>query len=111
MANKKRFQTHFRKFHHAKVTGHPQYVYGEEGKYYKILGITKSSVTNGVKNIELSCNPEPGNKEKAYIRPKPDKIDKGVKNKRLNGWKFSEQDKKIVQSVIEKKSNKKPRKK
>ena len=97
---KKRFQPHFRKFRNAKITGHPQYVYDEEGRKYKVIGITESPSTNGVLNIELDKNPEPNNPKKAYIRPKPDKVDKGVKNKRLSGWKLSDADKKKVQAVI-----------
>ncbi len=106
---KKRFQPHFRKFKNERFTGHPQYVYDEEGRQYKVIGITESPSTNGVLNIELDKNPEPKNPNKAYIRPKPDKVDKGVKNKRLNGWKFAGSDKPKVQAVI--KGEKKPRKK
>lgn len=104
---KNRFQMHFRKFKNGKFTGHPQYVYGEDGRKYKILGITSSPFTNGVANIELDKNPEPNNKKVAYIRPKPDKVDKGVQNVRLNGWKFSNSDKKKVYAVIEKYDKKK----
>lgn len=112
MAKKEtRFQKHFRKFHDGKLTGHPQYVYDEDGRQYKIIGVTKSPKTDGVWNIELDCNPEPNNSAKAYIRPKPDKVNKGVKNKRLKGWKFSETDKKKVQAVIDKANKKKPRNK
>lgn len=110
MTKKKRFQPHFRKFRNAKFTGHPQYVYDEDGRIYRVIGITKSSVTNGVANIELERNPEPGNSEKAYVRPSPDKVDKGVENVRLKGWKFTKGDKKKVEAVIAK-GRKDPRKK
>lgn len=33
-----RFQPHFRKFKNAKFTGHPQYVYDEDGNRYKVIG-------------------------------------------------------------------------
>ena len=107
----KKFQRHFRKFKNSKLTGHPQYVYDEEGRKYKVIGITESPMTNGVPNILLDKNPEPNNSKKAYIRPKPDSVDKGVRNKKLSGWKFSESDKKKVQAVIDGKGKKKPRKK
>lgn len=61
----KRFQAHFRKFRNASLTGHPQYVFGEDGKEYLVIGITSKPDTNGVKNIELENNPQPGNKKKA----------------------------------------------
>lgn len=107
----KRFQSHFRKFHDKKTTGHPQYVYDEDGRVYKVIGITSSPKTNGVDNILLECNPEPNNKETAYIRPKPDVMDKGIDNKRLIGWRFSANDKKKVREVIDSSDKKKPRKK
>ena len=107
MAKDKRFQRHFRKFHTKKTTGHPQYVYDENGKVYKIIGITEAPVTNGEKNIPLDKNPEPGKSSKAYLRPKPDEIDKGVRNDKLKGWKFTESDKKKVETII---SSKKPKK-
>lgn len=110
--NNKRFQSHFRKFRNAKFTGHPQYVYDEDGRKYKVVGITSSPNTNGIPNILLDGNPEPNNKEKAYIRPKPDTVEKGVENVRLKGWKFADSDKPKVQAVIDganKGKKKKPR--
>ena len=96
-----RFQGHFRKFQNAKFTGHPQYIYADDGKLYKVIGITSSPVTNGVGNIPLDKNPEPKNTKKAYLRPKPDSVSKGTRNKKLKGWKFSDSDKKKVRSIIE----------
>ena len=96
-----RFQPHFRKFKNAKFTGHPQYVYDEDGNRYKVIGITKSPETNGIKNVLLERNPEPGNSAKAYLRPKPDKVEKGVRNERLKGWKFVDSDKKKVRRIID----------
>ena len=106
----KRFQTHFRKFRNGKLTGHPQYVFGEDGKVYQIIGITEGAETNGRKNIPLSKNPEPGNDRQAYIRPKTDTVKKGVKNTKLKGWKFAESDKPKIRDVIEGRKKKKPRK-
>ena len=83
MAKEKRFQRHFRKFHDKKTTGHPQYVFDENGNRYKVLGITSSPETNGVLNVQLKVNPEPGNTNPAYIRPKPTEINKGTKNEKL----------------------------
>lgn len=108
MGNKK-FQRHFRKFKNAKFTGHPQYVYDEDGRKYKVIGITSSPKTNGVANIMLDSNPEPNNKKTAYIRSKPDTVDKGVRNEKLKGWKFANSDKKKVQNVIDSEKKKKPR--
>lgn len=49
----------------------------------------------------LEKNPEPGNNNTAYIRTKPDKVKKGVKNEKLKGWSFSKNDKKKVREIIE----------
>lgn len=97
----KRFQPHFRKAYNGKFTGHPQYVYDEEGRKYKVLGITSSPKTNGILNIRLEKNPEPDNPKTAYVRPKPDKENKGAFGERLKGWKFSENDKKKVRTIID----------
>ena len=99
--NKKRFQPHFRKFKNAKLTGHPQYVYDECGRQYKVLGITSSPQTNGVLNVKLEKNPEPNNSKTAYVRTTPDKVDKGVRNDKLKGWKFTGKDKEKVRIIID----------
>ena len=96
-----RFQPHFRKIRNAKFTGHPQYVYDEDGNRYKVIGITKSPETNGVKNVLLERNPEPGNSAKAYLRSKPDKEAKGAFGPKLKGWKFVDSDKKKVRNIID----------
>lgn len=103
----KRFQPHFRKFHDKKTTSHPQYVYDDIGREYKVLGITSSPKTNGIINVKLERNPEPSNAKSAYIRTKPDKVNKGTQNERLKGWKFTENDKKKVRSIIDSHEKKK----
>ena len=100
-AKNKRFQPHFRKAYNGKFTGHPQYVYDEQGREYKVLGITSSPKTNGVLNVRLERNPEPNNSKDAYVRPKPDKENKGAFGERLKGWKFTENDKKKVRKIID----------
>ena len=98
----KRFQPQ-----NAKFTGHPQYVFDENGVEYKVIGITSSPETNGVLNVRLERNPEPNNKSAAYVRPRPDKVNKGVRNEKLKGWKFSNNDKKTVLDLIKNRNNKK----
>ncbi len=110
MAKKKPFQKHFRKFKNGQLTGHPQYVYGDDGKCYEVLGITSAPETNGVLNVKLKANPEPNNSSPAYVRTKPAKVDKGVRNKKLKGWKLSNADKPVVNEIIAN-AEKKPRKK
>lgn len=110
MANK-RFQPQFRKFHGKETTGHPTYVYDNDGKVYKVIGITKSSKTNDILNIQLDKNPEPNNNAPAYIRPKTIVVPNGTKSIKLKGWKFADSDKPKVQAVISGKGKKKPRKK
>ncbi len=96
------FQRHFRKFHSKQTTGHPSYVFDEKGNKYKIISITSAPSTNNVLNVKLERNPEPGNKNPAYIHPRSKEVPKGTKNKRLKGWSFSGIDKKKVQAIIDK---------
>ena len=77
------------------------YVFDEDGKDFLVLGITKSSETNGILNIPLSKNPEPHNKEQAYIRPKIMRVSKGVESYVQKGWHFANVDKKIVLSITD----------
>ena len=63
--------------------------------------------------MKLQVNPEPNNKEAAYIRTKPQEIKKGVQNEKLKGWKFADSDKPKVQAIIDgagKGKQRKPRK-
>ena len=99
--NNGRFQRHFRKFHGKETTGHPSYVFGQNGKVYKVIGITRGSSTNGVQNILLDKNPEPNNPDKAYLRPKPIDVPAGTKNEKLKGWHFADSDKPKVQAIID----------
>lgn len=101
------FQRHFRKIRNAKFTGHPVYIFDEDGNKYKVLGITSAPETNGVKNILLEVNPEPENDSPAYVRPKPLKEDKGACSERLKGWRLSGNDKKTVQKIIDNDKKKK----
>lgn len=47
---------------------HNTYVFGDDGKNYKAVGITHSDKTFGKDNMPLKDNPQKGKKEKAYIR-------------------------------------------
>ena len=101
------FQPHFRKAYNGRFTGHPQYVYDDDGRRYKVLGITSSPKTNGVLNVRLERNPEPNNSKPAYVRTKTESENKGAFGERLKGWTFSEKDKKKVREIIYKNNNKK----
>lgn len=103
----KRFQPHFRKAYNEALSRHPQYIYGEEGKTYKTLGLTSSPSTDNIQNIPLSHNPEPNNTDKAYLRPNPNQANKKVFGSRLKGWRFCDEDKKTVQAIIDKHEKKK----
>ena len=49
-------------------TRHTQYVFEEDDKRYRSLGLTHHKRTKGIKNMPLSKNPQKGKTEKAYIR-------------------------------------------
>ena len=96
----------FRPNHSKGGGGHPTYIYAQEGKEYKFIGITHSPITDEMDNIPLDKNPEPNNQTKAYIRPKPGKAHRSSFGSKLKGWFFGESDKKKVEEV-KKKDNKK----
>ncbi len=104
-----KFRKGFRKLDNKEVKGHPTYIYARIGKEYKFLGLTHSSVTDNVKNIKLEKNPNPKDSRIAYVRPNAGKANRSEFGPGLNNWKFSEQDKKRVNKLIEKNEKKKPR--
>lgn len=95
----------FRPNHSKGGGGHPTYIYAQEGKEYKFIGITHSPITDDMDNIPLEKNPEPKNNSQAYIRPKPQKAHRSGFGAKLKGWFFSDVDKEKVEAV--KKKNKK----
>ena len=107
MTKNKLFQSHFRKGKGAKFTGHPTYVFDEDGNKYKVLGVTHAEKTNGIPNIKLAKNPEPNNTNIAYIKTKVDKEEKNKFGARLKGWKLSNEDKPRVKAIIESNNQKK----
>ena len=103
---KKQSRNEFRKH---KPSGHPGYIFNEEGNYYDFIGITHSS--DGGKNIPLEHNPEPGNDTQAYIKPQPESDQKSHFKNRLNGWKFNPEDALKVEEVKKKSSVRSKKKK
>ena len=80
-------------FRRNKDTQHPAYIYARVGNEYKFLGITHSSVTNGVKNIKLDKNPNPKDNRTAFVRPKAERENQNRFKKKSVGWKMSRSDK------------------
>lgn len=79
---------------------HNTYVFGDDGKNYKAVGITHSGKTFGKSNMPLKDNPQNGKIEKAYVRngiisDKHSHFDKPKKN-----FKFSDDDFRNVKSKI-----------
>lgn len=94
-----KFKPHFRKFHDNVTQGHPQYVYGKNKKNYKSIGITHSETTDHVKNIPMKSNPEPGKTKQAFMLPRPNRIPKKTRNKKLPDWTLSEADQKKAKKI------------
>ncbi|MDE5546809.1 MAG: hypothetical protein K2M84_00575 [Anaeroplasmataceae bacterium] len=92
----------FRKANAKKFGEHPTYIYAQQGKKFKFIGITHSKFTEDMENIPLEKNPEPGNKSQAYLRPNPDEAHKSSFGTKLKGWFFSDKDKKKVEAVKKK---------
>lgn len=106
MAKEIKMKNEFRKNNSKEGKSHPTYIYAQVGKKYKFIGITHAEITDGIKNIPLEKNPEPGNKTKAHIRPISQETHKSNFGIKLKRWSFADNDKKKVEEII-KKSNKK----
>ena len=97
-----KFHKHFRKLNNKKGQGHPSYIYEEEGRDYRFVGITHAELTDGNPNIPLKKNPDPADKRKAFARPRPDKAQKSGFGKRLDKWRLSKCDTEAVEDTIKK---------
>lgn len=87
-------------FRYNRKISHNTYVFGDDGKNYKAVGITHSNKTFGRNNMPLKVNPQKGKKEKSYIRngiisDKHSHFDKPKKN-----FSFSKEDFPKVKSKI-----------
>lgn len=65
--NKRKFKPK-NEFRFNRKTNHNTYIFGDDGKNYKALGITHKDKTFGKNNMPLANNPQKGKSEKAYIR-------------------------------------------
>ena len=92
----------FRKNNSKEGQGHPTHIYAQKGDKYIFIEITHAEITEGVKNIPLEKNPEPGNKSQAYIRPHSNEAHKSSFGAKLKGWFFSDNDKKKVERIKKK---------
>ena len=105
---KKIKRNEIRKNHSKEGHGHPAYIFAEIGDSYEYNGLTHSNITQGIKNIELEQNPNPKDKEKAYVRPKKATLNKSKFSQFVyEDWKMSKKDKKKIRRLNNKKWNKK----
>lgn len=79
--------------------GHPAYIYRERRGQYEYLSLTHAESTKGIKNIPLKKNPNPHDKQKAYVRPKSEKAHKSSFGSKLLGWFFSDDDKETINKL------------
>lgn len=92
--------------------GHPTHIYKKVGKTYVFIGITHSNVTRGVKNIKLDKNPNPNDKQDAYIKPAPERASiRDFRNKPEKDWQFAKSDLHKVEEVKKKQVKDSSRKK
>ena len=55
-------------FRYNRTTKHMNYIFEEDDKYYRSLGLTKDSETFGLKNMPLTKNPQRNRNFNSYIR-------------------------------------------
>lgn len=76
-----------------KKTQHPTYIYAKVGNEFKYIGITHSTITRNIKNIQLDKNPNPYDNQTAYVHPYSGMDKVNMFKKKKNNWKMSNQDK------------------
>lgn len=82
--------------------GHPSLVVGKEGTKFANVGITHSPKRGHHSNIELSRNPNPRDKKKAYLRDDVGLDDERFLKEILKGYQLADEDIPKVLKVIEK---------
>ena len=91
---KKKIKKNEFRIHNSKVDGHhPSYIYAKVGKKYIFVGITHAEITDGMKNIPLSKNPNPKDKTPSYFRPYSDDDHISSFGKKKKGWSIPYEDK------------------
>ena len=91
----------FRKLNTREAKGHLHYVCGKSGQDFESMGITHAKRTKGVNNVPLEKNPNPKDKQQAYVRPQLTKEKARSYGKRLDGLGLSANDKAKVWELIE----------
>lgn len=89
----------FRRNKTPEAGGHPAYIYEKVGRKRKYLGLTKAKQTDGVDNLPLKKNPEPGNLNKSYVRPNARIIDKTAFGDKYENWDFAPEDKSQISKL------------
>ena len=82
--------------------GHSNYIYRKVGNNYEYIGMTHSPITRGIKNIELDKNPNPKDKEKAYLKPTPERASKKDFKNHTEDMHFAESDLPKVEAIKKK---------
>ena len=100
-------KNNFRKgFRKNKTTKHPAYVYAKGNNKIQYVSLTHSDNYDNETLIPLHKNPDPNDKEKAYILPNPYESSSNSFSRRYN-WKIHAKDKSKFDSVMKKPVKKK----
>lgn len=93
-------RSEFRKLNTREAKGHLHYVFQRAGKFFKSIGITHAKRTKGQKNMQLTKNPNPEDKEPAYARPTVTKEKAKDYGKRLDDHSLLDIDLQAVNELI-----------
>ena len=85
---------------------HPFYFFKRRNKQYYGIGITHSNKYNGQQQIKLDKNPQLNKEEQAYLNPFISKFKRSQLTAKLKNWKFTEEDMKKVNNIINNPSKK-----
>lgn len=89
-------------FRKHKPSGHPAYVYKQEGEDFKFLGLThsKKDKKTQTKNVPLIKNPNPDDPGQSYIKTYSQKDNKKRFRPRDKNWKMSDKDKDRINKFL-----------
>lgn len=88
-------------FRKNKKSGHPAYIYAKIGDKFVYIGLTHNDVLkSGIKCIELEKNPNPEDKEKSYVKPYAETLNKNKFSKQpYKNWSFTSNDQKKIDKI------------
>jgi len=95
-----KFRGEIRYNNSAEGRGHPCVVCYQSGKQFVVIGITHKHKTRGKDNIPMHKNPDPTDKEPAYMRPVLMRESRDKFSNIIPGWRLGHEDEITIRDLI-----------